>query len=507
MLLKGVWRYSTILALSLAGIGSFVTSSPVLGSIAHQTGSPVIISFQAMANSSTSVTFQASLSPNGGDTTYVFDYGLTTSYGQTTPTQDAGSGVTSVTVTAQATGLLPDTSYHYRIVATNSAGSMPSPDSTFITTSSSNHTVTTDGTTATGTTAARHPRKPKLQSTTASIVIEGTPVTTPAGGQSGLTGVSCVSTFCLAVGFEAPGSSLSTSGLSTPLVERWTGRSFVKFSAPPTPGASLYAIDCPSSAYCLAVGRDAPNAYSARWSGHRWQVLSTPSPATLNGDILTGLSCVSPMNCWSVGYTDGAAPGISALVEHWNGVAWSVIPVPSPHASLLNAVSCSSRADCWAVGSIDSFPGPGSALVEHWNGRGWSIASVPSGVGPLTSTSCRRRSMCWIDGSTSQSGVTLRFVDGLWKTFAVPRLFGGLGISCTAVRNCLNVGADDSGSSQPGEQWNGSSWNAVDAPGLPSGDIFHSVACISKGQCLMVGTNVGSTGTNYVAIGGVTRRA
>ena len=136
------WRCSSVSAsLLLVGTGLCFASDPALGSMAHQTGSPTIFSFQAMANSSTSATFQASLSPSGADTTYVFDYGLTTTYGQTTPTQDAGSGFSLVTVTAQVTGLLPNTSYHYRIVATNGAGSAASPDGTVITTSSSSQTT------------------------------------------------------------------------------------------------------------------------------------------------------------------------------------------------------------------------------------------------------------------------------------------------------------------------------------------------------------------------------
>ena len=486
------WRNSSILAsLLLAGTGSLIASAPVSGSIAHQDGSPAISFIGAMVNSSTSVTFQAGLSPNGLDTTYVFDYGLTTAYGQTTPTQDAGSGISSVMVTVQVTGLLPNTTYHYQVVATNSAGSMASPDSTVITTSSSTQTTTTN---------------PRPRLAAASITIVRVPVATPARGQSGLTDVSCASTFCLAVGLEASGS-----GRSKPLVERWTGTSFVKFSSPPTLGASLYAIDCTSSAYCLAVGRDALNAYSARFTGRGWQALPTPSPVTSNGNILTGLSCISPTNCWSVGY----ALFNSALVEHWNGSAWSVVHVPSPHASLFNAVSCSSSTNCWAVGSIDSYAGHGSALVEHWNGRSWSISSVPSGMGPLTTITCKRVSMCWIDGSFGQGDAVLRFIDGLWKMYALPKFFGGFEVSCTAVRNCLNVGTDTSGGSQPGysggfhpgAQWNGRSWIAVDAPGLPPSDIFRSTVCISAKRCLLVGINVGSSGNNYVAIGGVTRPA
>jgi hypothetical protein len=57
----------------------------------------------------------------GSVTSYHFEYGPTTSYGQSAP---AGSVVGEVDegVSAVVTGLLPDTAYHYRLVATNAGG-------------------------------------------------------------------------------------------------------------------------------------------------------------------------------------------------------------------------------------------------------------------------------------------------------------------------------------------------------------------------------------------------
>jgi hypothetical protein len=67
------------------------------------------------------------VNPMGTDTHYYFEYGLTTSYGQDSPASpgdDAGSGTNAVPVSATATGLQPNTYYHYRLMATNSAGMM-----------------------------------------------------------------------------------------------------------------------------------------------------------------------------------------------------------------------------------------------------------------------------------------------------------------------------------------------------------------------------------------------
>ncbi len=60
--------------------------------------------------------------PNGLDTTYFWQYGTSTAYGQQTTPQDVGSGTVPVTAQASLTGLTPGVTYHYRLVATNSAG-------------------------------------------------------------------------------------------------------------------------------------------------------------------------------------------------------------------------------------------------------------------------------------------------------------------------------------------------------------------------------------------------
>jgi phosphodiesterase/alkaline phosphatase D-like protein len=61
------------------------------------------------------------------DTTYWFQYGMTTSYAQQIPVPagDAGEGESPVPEKAQLTGLEPDTTYHYRIAASNNNNTIP----------------------------------------------------------------------------------------------------------------------------------------------------------------------------------------------------------------------------------------------------------------------------------------------------------------------------------------------------------------------------------------------
>ena len=88
------------------------------------------------------------VNPRGVATTYHFDYGTTTGYDASTPKKSAGSGSTSVSVSAKLSGLVANTTYHYRLVATTSAGSAVGADSTFTTSKPAVTTVAFTGTPA-----------------------------------------------------------------------------------------------------------------------------------------------------------------------------------------------------------------------------------------------------------------------------------------------------------------------------------------------------------------------
>jgi hypothetical protein len=96
------------------------------------TGFPVVITNPATNATSSSATLHGSLDPHGLTTTVYFEYGTTTSYGHTTPTQSQ-TGNTYRNISANISGLATHTTYHFRIVATNTAGTRYGSDRTFTT--------------------------------------------------------------------------------------------------------------------------------------------------------------------------------------------------------------------------------------------------------------------------------------------------------------------------------------------------------------------------------------
>ena len=78
---------------------------------------------QASAIGATGATIAGTVNPEGLETSYVFEYGTApTSLTSSTPTAQAGAGSTAVPVTAVLSGLTPNDTYYYALVATNSSG-------------------------------------------------------------------------------------------------------------------------------------------------------------------------------------------------------------------------------------------------------------------------------------------------------------------------------------------------------------------------------------------------
>jgi hypothetical protein len=96
---------------------------------------PTVTMVEAAPVKSTRATLSALVNPNSSATTYQFEWGTTTSYGNTAPAaaQLIGSGGRAVEIGDTIVGLAPNTEYHFRISATNAIGTTKSADKTFVT--------------------------------------------------------------------------------------------------------------------------------------------------------------------------------------------------------------------------------------------------------------------------------------------------------------------------------------------------------------------------------------
>jgi DNA-binding beta-propeller fold protein YncE len=97
---------------------------------------PSVTTGTATGITATEAILHGTVNPNGLPTSDQFEYGTTTAYGNVVPAEaeSAGSGTTVVAKGYVLTGLLPSTTYHFRIKATSSATSL-GKDATFTTSS------------------------------------------------------------------------------------------------------------------------------------------------------------------------------------------------------------------------------------------------------------------------------------------------------------------------------------------------------------------------------------
>ena len=112
-----------------------------LAGVARAAGAPVVVTGATSALGSGTVTVAGTVNPNGSATTWVVEYGATTSYGSTTAPVSASSGTAAVDVSATLSGLGAGLTYHFRLAGTNTAGTTNGADGVFTTTAPPSVTV------------------------------------------------------------------------------------------------------------------------------------------------------------------------------------------------------------------------------------------------------------------------------------------------------------------------------------------------------------------------------
>jgi hypothetical protein len=164
---------------------------------------------------------------------------------------------------------------------------------------------------------------------------------------------------------------------SRPLIEHWDGSAWHRVASPNPRGSedALVAIAARSARDIWAVGnyrsRGETQPLVLHWNGHGWKQLATPS----RGGSFSGVAVLGAKDAWAVG-----AGRTGPLTEHWNGRAWRVVSVRLPAGSSainssLSTVSASSSTDVWAAGQ-DWYKH--RALVEHWDGHAWTTSRAPT---------------------------------------------------------------------------------------------------------------------------------
>jgi hypothetical protein len=431
--------------------------------------SPSVSTLAAANVADTTATLNGSVNPNSLETKTYFEYGTTISYGSKTAEVNVGSGASTLERAQGVTGLTPNTTYHYRIVASNSSGTSQGADRTF----------------------------------TVGWVVQA-PVSLGATGY--FEDVSCSSaTECTAVGIKEEGA--------TAFVQRWNGTEW-KSQTPAKPAEAVKTaftgVSCPSSSTCYAVGQYTKAAGKwltliETWNGTEWKVQTSPTNAEATQSFLESVSCSSTSECTAVGWYANAGETDKTLALRWNGTEWSLQTSANPTSNqiLLTSVSCPSSSFCMATGFYrDPSTNAMVPLSERWNGTEWALKTAAKPEGSMSwffGVSCTSSTECSAVGAREVTPIThetkamaQRWNGTAWSLQTVPNTEGEGSsledVSCASSTACTAVG--DVGTENPSEmRWNGSTWTLFSMP-LPSGGNTvrpFAVSCIAARGCEAVG--------------------
>jgi large repetitive protein len=300
----------------------------------------------------------------------------------------------------------------------------------------------------------------------------------PSG--AAVDGITCLSNAdCTAVGNKT--ILVTTDGGTI-----WTSES------PPGPNETLYAVSCPSSSTCFAVGYVSPDTaliIETINSGATWSTQTVPSPAVGVNDI----SCPSTSECFATaGGQTSYTPIMLGTTD--GGTTWSVQSTPSG-ADFFTSVACPSTSECVTVGEGSSPDGTGSnpafVMTTPNGGTTWTAQPNPIGVGGGMGVSCPSTAVCYeVGGSIFQGGSITKTTDGgkTWSIVTVPTSVALLeAVSCSSTTTCIASGAsvDNSNPLFLITTNGGTTWTTASATG--DSDSYDAISCPSPSACVAAG--------------------
>jgi hypothetical protein len=262
-----------------------------------------------------------------------------------------------------------------------------------------------------------------------------------------------------------------------------------------------------SAGQAWAVGVHLDSQYQDRaliesWDGHAWNVVDSPQPGAMR-DLLYGASADSPSDVWAVGEQQSSDGIFQTLVEHWDGTAWNVIPSPNPGetGNHLYGVDAVSPSDVWAVGQQLGISAPDQALIEHWDGTAWSVVPSPAqgSASVMLDGVTVQGNEAWAVGETDDPvegahPLVEEYRGGNWSTVTLPSagsnwtdLWGVTSSNGQVWAAGTYVDPVSGNNETLLLQGNDSGWNVVNAPNPGSGsNILGGIAAVS-GQVWAVG--------------------
>ena len=169
-------------------------------------------------------------------------------------------------------------------------------------------------------------------------------------------------------------------GESAVAAVEWTGRSWsAVHDFAGAPGLSTATASGPDDVWGFGTtGSSGQTPWAVRYNGKCWSQVAIPvipyqaSGSAAAGDWVTGTAAAQPTRVEVVHWNKGA----------WRNVALPKISVPKGQQTLPGLIAAASPASVWATVEVGPASGAGQLtyVLLHWNGRAWSKVPLPKGV-------------------------------------------------------------------------------------------------------------------------------
>jgi hypothetical protein len=313
----------------------------------------------------------------------------------------------------------------------------------------------------------------------------------------------------------------SPDDVYTPLALHFDGSAWTQIPVPlpeASPSAMLRAVGGTSPSDVWAVGiKFEGNAHNpgrmsellAHWDGTSWSIV--PSPPGSENRQLQDVVAISSSDVWAVGTVSVPDPNNvdQTLIEHWDGLAWTVVPSPNHSDSSYNyfwAVSASSSNNVWALGQWATDSAYGN-LIQRWDGDTWEIVPHPFGNFPIPggdttnfwNLAALSPTSVWFAGYYVQSVSNLlpvlkRWDGSSWQDVDVQASGQLIDITASSARDIWMLGTNESSTTSFGQHWDGTKAAAFpnvqgqevqfqfggSLTALPSGDVW-AVGTLTSG--------------------------
>ena len=461
-----------------------------------------------------SATLHGIFNPEGYGVSYRFEYGPTEEYGSSAPAsgKTIDFGPNPIQVEESIEELLPDTTYHYRLVAESDAGAVYGEDETF-TTDPDARFSSSFGSEGSGPGELSGPSAVALDSNGDIWVADA--------GNDRVQKFNTKGEYLEQLGSEGSGNGQLSepSGLALDSNNLWvadSGNDRVQKWMPPRPQqpgvstekATSIGID-EATLHASITPNDADTEYHFEYGIDTSYGTSVPIPDEAIGDGRASVEVSQTIGNLAIDTTYHSrviASNAVGTVESEDQTfataprpcgekcEWSLqeAPQPKPQSQYtLDDVSCSSATKCTAIG-FDNYQN--SSFAEVWNGSEWTNTPWDPAA-QMASISCAGSSCMTVPSEGEALSSSRLFDEGEESSpLEVPEGATAMGmrdVSCTSASACVAVGYyEENGEYKTLAETFDGSWSIQGTPGPGGGDgheALRSVSCVSATYCMAVG--------------------